>query len=102
MLGHTATYDRLPYFYSDQYELNAQYVGHVPPGARHQTVLRGGSDPRQLVALWVADGLLLAGMVVGADDELPAITALIRSGRPVDISALRDPGRPITAGGDMR
>ena len=43
MLGQPVTYDRLPYFYSDQYDLGMEYSGYVEPGGYDQVVFRG--DP---------------------------------------------------------
>ena len=28
MMGRAATYDELPYFFTDQYDLGMEYVGH--------------------------------------------------------------------------
>jgi 3-phenylpropionate/trans-cinnamate dioxygenase ferredoxin reductase subunit len=96
MLGVSTRYDRLPYFYTDQYDLSVEYVGYVPAGGQDHVLLRG-SDRREFVALWVDGARVLAGMVVNASAELPAIEELIRSGRPVDASTLWDFGRPLTA-----
>ena len=42
MLGDDAAYDRMPYFFTDQYDLGMEYVGHVGAGG-----LRRGGDPRR-------------------------------------------------------
>ena len=36
-----ATYDRLPYFYTDQYDLGMEYVGFAEPDGYDQVVVRG-------------------------------------------------------------
>ena len=41
MLGQDVTYDRVPYFFSDQYDLGMEYSGWAPPGAYDQVVFRG-------------------------------------------------------------
>ncbi|MET9739467.1 FAD-dependent oxidoreductase, partial [Streptomyces sp. NPDC006422] len=41
MLGKEITYDRVPYFFSDQYDLGLEYSGWAPPGSYDQVVLRG-------------------------------------------------------------
>ena len=33
MLGPDASYDRLPFFYCDQYDLGMEYTGYAEPGA---------------------------------------------------------------------
>ena len=34
-------YDRLPYFFTDQYDLGMEYAGYVEPGGYDQVVFRG-------------------------------------------------------------
>ena len=41
MLGQDVTYDRVPYFFSDQYDLGMEYSGWAPPGSYDQVVIRG-------------------------------------------------------------
>jgi 3-phenylpropionate/trans-cinnamate dioxygenase ferredoxin reductase component len=71
MLGHDIVYDRVPYFYSDQYDsapgLGMEYAGYVGPGGYDRVVLRGdptvGPDANpEFLAFWVKDGRVLAGM----------------------------------------
>jgi 3-phenylpropionate/trans-cinnamate dioxygenase ferredoxin reductase subunit len=95
MLGEDVRYERLPYFYSDQYDLSAEYVGHVAPDGDYRLVLRPFGDDGGLVALWLLDDRVRAGLVVNAGDELPAIKELLRSGRPVDATSLADVNVPL-------
>ena len=44
MLGQDVRYDRLPYFYTDQYDLGMEYTGYVPPDGYDQVVVRGDLD----------------------------------------------------------
>ena len=46
MLGDDAAYDRQPYFFTDQYDLGMEYVGHVGAGR-----LRRGRGPRRPVGV---------------------------------------------------
>ena len=41
MLGEDAAYDRLPYFFSDQYDLGMEYVGHATRDGHARVVVRG-------------------------------------------------------------
>src|SRR5439155_16570821 len=41
MLGQHVSYDRVPYFYTDQYDLGMEYSGYAPPGGYDQIVYRG-------------------------------------------------------------
>ena len=95
MLGRQATYDELPYFFTDQYDLGMEYVGHSPGYRR--VVFRGAVDDREFTAFWLgADNRVLAGMNANIWDGLDDIKQLVRSGRPVDVDALADPGVKIS------
>ena len=94
MLGKPAEYTNLPYFFTDQYDLGMEYVGHAVDYQR--VVFRGDVDRREFVAFWLdADHRVLAGMNVNIWDVLDDVKALIRSRNPVDPDALADPGRPL-------
>ena len=84
MLGQDVTYDRVPYFFSDQYDLGMEYSGWAPPGSYDQVVLRGDAGKREFIAFWLKDGRVLAGMNVNVWDVTDPIQQLIRSGAPVD------------------
>ncbi|MET8975997.1 FAD-dependent oxidoreductase [Streptomyces sp. NPDC004539] len=91
MLGRDVTYDRVPYFFSDQYDLGMEYSGWAPPGSYDQVVIRGDAGKREFIAFWLAEGRVLAGMNVNVWDVTEQIQRLIRSGAPVDPEALADP-----------
>ncbi|MEU2260564.1 FAD-dependent oxidoreductase [Streptomyces sp. NPDC019645] len=97
MLGREVSYDRIPYFFSDQYDLGMEYSGWAPPGTYDQVVLRGDAGKREFVAFWLKDRKVLAGMNVNVWDVTEDIQNLIRSGSAVDTDALADPGTPLGA-----
>ena len=90
LLGGNLPFDRLPYFYSDQYELSMEYTGYASPQDR--VVVRGRLDERQFIAFWLADGRVVAGMNANVPGVAKAIERLIRSRAHVDADALADPG----------
>jgi 3-phenylpropionate/trans-cinnamate dioxygenase ferredoxin reductase subunit len=93
MLGETAPYDRIPYFYSDQYDLGMEYTGWATPS--DQLVVRGSLADRQFIAFWLRDGRLVAGMNANIWDVAKPIERLIRSRAVVDAAALADASVPI-------
>ncbi|MFI0514546.1 NAD(P)/FAD-dependent oxidoreductase [Streptomyces sp. WSLK1-5] len=95
MLGRQVTYDRVPYFFSDQYDLGMEYSGWAPPGSYDEVVIRGDAGKREFIAFWVKQGRVLAGMNVNVWDVTEPIQALIRSGAQVDTEALADPHVPL-------
>jgi 3-phenylpropionate/trans-cinnamate dioxygenase ferredoxin reductase subunit len=96
MLGGDAEYSDLPYFYTDQYDLGMEYVGHVEPGDHDQVVFRGDVPGREFIAFWLKDSRVLAGMNVNVWDVTDPIKALIRSRAAIDPARLADPGVPLT------
>jgi 3-phenylpropionate/trans-cinnamate dioxygenase ferredoxin reductase subunit len=95
MLGQQVSYDRVPYFFSDQYDLGMEYSGWAPPGSYDQVVIRGDRDAREFVAFWLSGGRVLAGMNVNVWDVTDPIQALVRRGSPVDPDRLADPSVPL-------
>jgi 3-phenylpropionate/trans-cinnamate dioxygenase ferredoxin reductase component len=91
MLGTDVVYDRLPYFYTDQYDLGMEYTGYAPPGGYDTVVVRGDLAKREFIAFWTAGGRVMAGMNVNVWDVTPHIEDLIRSSKPVDLARLADP-----------
>ena len=109
MLGQDVVYDRVPYFYSDQYDsapgISMEYAGYLEPGGYDQVVFRGhrtitgGANP-EFVAFWTQDGRVLAGMNANAWNVQDDIQALVRAGHAgiaVDTRKLADPSVPMAA-----
>ncbi|MFE7614865.1 NAD(P)/FAD-dependent oxidoreductase [Streptomyces sp. NPDC057496] len=97
MLGQEVSYDRVPYFFSDQYDLGLEYSGWAPPGSYDQVVIRGDAGKREFIAFWLKDHRVLAGMNVNVWDVTETVQGLIRTGRQVDPDALADPSVPLDA-----
>ncbi|MEE1843601.1 FAD-dependent oxidoreductase [Streptomyces sp. NPDC007076] len=95
MLGQEVAYDRVPYFFSDQYDLGLEYSGWAPPGSYDQVVIRGDAGKREFIAFWLKDHRVLAGMNVNVWDVTETVQGLIRSGRQLDPDALADPSVPL-------
>lgn len=96
MLGRPAEYVRMPYFFTDQYDLGMEYVGHAPHGAYARVVTRGDVDKREFLAFWLdSANKVLAGMNVNIWDAGDAIKELVASSRPVDPDRLADPQIPL-------
>lgn len=89
MVGRPVVYDRVPYFFSYQYDLGMEYRGWAPDF--DQVVFRGDRSQREFIAFWLRDGKVLAAMNANIWGEGEAIEALIRAERPVDATDLADP-----------
>lgn len=100
MLGQEVLYDRIPYFYSDQYDFGMEYSGWVDPSDYDEVVFRGNREAREFVAFWVkrseaGTGTVLAALNGNVWDVVGDLRALIRSRAAVDLARLRDPDVPL-------
>ncbi|MFC0864649.1 NAD(P)/FAD-dependent oxidoreductase [Sphaerimonospora cavernae] len=93
MLGEPVAYDRVPYFFTDQYDLGMEYAGYAE--RCDDVVVRGDLTRREFIAFWLADGRVLAGMNVNIWDVVEQIQGLIHSGVRVDRDRLADPDVPL-------
>ena len=90
MLGQPVSYDRIPYFYSDQYDVGMEYSGYAPQW--DEVIFRGDREGGEFIAFWLRGGRVAAGMNVNVWDVNPQIEALIRAQQPAEVAALADPG----------
>ena len=93
MLGDQSGFDRIPYFFSDQYDVGMEYSGYAT--SWDQVVFRGDRDAQEFVAFWLTDGRVVGGMNVNVWDVNEHVQALIRSRRQVDVGALTDTDTPL-------
>ena len=73
--GGSDVYDRLPYFFSDQYDLGMEYVGYADPD--DAVVVRGSTADREFIAFWQRDGVVTAAMNVNVWDVVDDLKAII-------------------------
>jgi 3-phenylpropionate/trans-cinnamate dioxygenase ferredoxin reductase subunit len=93
MLGIPTAYARLPYFYSDQYDLSMEYSGLADTW--DEVVVRGDPAAHAFIAFCLKDQRVVAGMNAGVWDVVEPIQALIRSRRPIEPARLADPDIPL-------
>jgi 3-phenylpropionate/trans-cinnamate dioxygenase ferredoxin reductase component len=93
MLGQVVSYERLPYFFSDQYDVGMEYSGHATEW--DEVLCRGAVADGEFIAFWLKHGRVLAGMNVNVWDVNEDVQALIRSGQTVDTAALCDVDTPL-------
>jgi 3-phenylpropionate/trans-cinnamate dioxygenase ferredoxin reductase subunit len=96
MLGEQIAYNRVPYFYSDQYDLGMECAGLPLPGSYDEVVYRGDADALEFIAFWLKEGRLVAGMNVNVWDVNDDLQGLIRSAKPLDPARLSDPAIPLS------
>ena len=93
MLGQSVPYERLPYFFSDQYDVGMEYSGFARSWDR--VVFRGDPASREFIAFWIAGDMVVAGMNVNVWDVTDLIQSLIRARVRVEDRRLADPDVPL-------
>jgi 3-phenylpropionate/trans-cinnamate dioxygenase ferredoxin reductase subunit len=93
MLGDSTPYERLPYFFSDQYDVGMEYSGEASDS--DEVVIRGSRDNGEFIAFYLAEGRVVAGMNVNVWDVTDPIQAMIRSRCQIDRDKLADPDTPL-------
>jgi len=95
LAGKDVVHEALPFFFTDQYDIGMEYVGHVADPDAAQLVTRGDAAGREFVAFWLVDGRLDAGMHLNVWDATDGLKALIESRRELDPARLADPEVPL-------
>jgi 3-phenylpropionate/trans-cinnamate dioxygenase ferredoxin reductase subunit len=94
MLGVKTAYERIPYFFSDQYDIGMEYSGLASDS--DEVIFRGEPASREFIAFWLNDGRLTAGMNVNVWDVADTIAKIVAAKRPVDPVRLADPNIDLT------
>ena len=87
-------YRKLPYFWSDQYDVSMEYRGQA--SGDHQEVWRGDPEGLAFSVFYLRDGLIDAVLSMNDKKTNEAGGKLIESRRQVDEDALADSGRDIS------
>jgi 3-phenylpropionate/trans-cinnamate dioxygenase ferredoxin reductase component len=93
MLGLSEQFDRVPYFFSDQYDVGMEYTGFARRWDR--VVFRGDPASREFIAFWMVEDRVVAGMNVNVWEVNDEIQRLIRARAAVDDRRLADPDVPL-------
>jgi 3-phenylpropionate/trans-cinnamate dioxygenase ferredoxin reductase subunit len=93
MLGHAEPFAEVPWFWSDQYDVNLQMLGH--PSAADETVLRGSIGERSFTVFYVRGDRVRAAIALNRGIDIGATRRLIERAVPVSPARLRDPGVAI-------
>jgi 3-phenylpropionate/trans-cinnamate dioxygenase ferredoxin reductase component len=93
MLGRSHAYERLPYFFSDQYDVGMEHTGFARTWDR--VVFRGDPASREFVAFWLVADRVVAGMNVNVWDVTDVVKRLIGERVRVDDRLLADPDVPL-------
>ncbi len=95
MLGQNVSFEDIPYFYTDQYDVGMEYSGYGPMTKGAKVVYRGNRAGREFIAFWLNDGRVVAGMNVNIWDVNEQVQRLIREGNVQDEARLTDESIPL-------
>ncbi len=91
IVGNDKTYNSMPWFWSDQYELKLQMLGFSADG--EETVQRGDMATNEFAVFYLKDGAIVAVDAVNCPKEFMAAKQLV--GKVVDKTKLADNEVPI-------
>ena len=86
--GRSDVYDRIPYFYSDQYDSGMEYSGWPVPW--DDVVFRGDPNDGQFIAFYLREKRVVAGICVNVWDVNVHVQEVIRAGGIVPVDVLTD------------
>ena len=93
ILGANEPYARMPYFYSDQFDLGMEYRGYAPEWGK--VIVRGDLAKREFLAFWLADNRVIAAMNANLWDQGDELQRLVTSDERLDLARLADPAVPL-------
>lgn len=93
ILGQQASYDAVPWFWSNQYDLKLQTVG-LSSGF-DDSVARGEADTRSFSVIYLREGKVIALDCVNAVKDFVQGKALVAAGILADRQQLSDPSVPL-------
>lgn len=93
VLGVRAPYAEIPWFWSDQYDVNLQILGDLPADAR--CIVRGELAAKRATLFFVADGALRGVIAINAARELKLARKWMNQGRAIDVAALADTAKAL-------
>ncbi|WP_206954434.1 NAD(P)/FAD-dependent oxidoreductase [Trinickia acidisoli] len=93
VLGVKTPYAEIPWFWSDQYDVNLQILGDIPTDC--SPVVRGSLDEKRATLFFVEHGNLRGVIAINTPRELKLARKWMSQGRPVDLAALTDIGKTL-------
>jgi len=91
--GGDEAYGSIPWFWTDQYDLNLQLIGIRQPGDGR--VVRGRLDGGPGLVFYLAGGCVVSACLFNAGRERRLVKRLLEEKVPVEAAALADAARPL-------
>jgi 3-phenylpropionate/trans-cinnamate dioxygenase ferredoxin reductase subunit len=88
LLGKFEPYADIPWFWSDQYDVNLQILGDIPGNA--QLAVRGDLRARRATLFHLEDGVIRGVIAINTPRELKLSRKWMNQGRTIDLATLTD------------
>ena len=88
MLGIFEPYRDIPWFWSDQYDVNLQILGDIPNDA--QLAVRGDLPARRATLFYVEDSAIRGAIAINTPRDLKLARKWMNQGRRIDLATLTD------------
>ncbi len=89
MLGQAVSYAPLPYFWSDQYDVNLQHVGY--PGPWDELILREYPDDGGFTGFYLHQQRIKSAVTINRARDLRSVRRFIEGDAAIDRETLADP-----------
>lgn len=93
LCGRPVAHFEVPWVWTDQYDVNLQFVGTFPQGA--EVVRRGDPEAHAWCAFHLVEGRLVGAVLVNAGGQRRAAERLIGEGARAPVADLADPKIPL-------
>ncbi|WP_028225637.1 NAD(P)/FAD-dependent oxidoreductase [Paraburkholderia ferrariae] len=93
VLGVKVPYAEIPWFWSDQYDVNLQILGDLPADA--ELAVRGSLEEKRATLFFVQEDNLRGVIAINAARDLKLARKWMSQGRVVDLSTLTDTSKAL-------
>jgi 3-phenylpropionate/trans-cinnamate dioxygenase ferredoxin reductase component len=93
LLGRDESYERIPFFYSDQFDLGMEFVGRTADA--DELVVRDEGTANAFIAVWLRSGRVVAGLHANTWDAKKVIDGLVAGQVALDVRRFLDPASPF-------
>jgi 3-phenylpropionate/trans-cinnamate dioxygenase ferredoxin reductase subunit len=93
LIGVRAPYAEIPWFWSDQYDVNLQILGDIPAGT--EPAVRGDLQARRATLFFLDDGMIRGVIAINSPRDLKLARKWMSQGRAVDAATLVDAAKAL-------
>jgi 3-phenylpropionate/trans-cinnamate dioxygenase ferredoxin reductase component len=93
LMGTREPYAEIPWFWSDQYDVNLQILGDIPAGI--EPVIRGDLNARRASLFFLEAGAIRGVVSINMPRDLKLARKWMSQGRAVDVATLADTAKAL-------